>query len=319
MGGDSLSSPRNLLWRVYGVPVSNSDESGKSEPVGVSNVPGYLFLNDEADGFRLTWCSENWHLDDSSLWTQMNVVCSPLSNGVVSSSAILSFEKTWERSDSDLWSGERIFHDGGEPNGVSVICEGFLHIDVLLNDILSRRKGMAENRPSDFVYNLISITHAGRVADLIITFLRCQRPGSLGIFVRVDVFTGEYQESSWMKNSIACDPVGLRNWCNALALNQRMKDVRVGPYAVRPNHAIDWSKLCTEKSFDPDEDDDFFALFWKDYVDSDEAIATRKPPKFIALSLLYPDCDLITNKAITECVPVSSLQGKDSPIELVYG
>jgi hypothetical protein len=321
MGADASFSHRNLLWKVEGVPVDVSEgdtSSTRGQPVHFLNVPGYLFLNDENDGFRLTWSIENWNFDDGSSDSN-KIQESPITGGVDPTTAILSTETTWERFDSHLWSGEMIIPVTGKPSGVRVVHESFLHIDILLSDVLSRRKGMSERQPAEYVYNLISITNAGRVAEFIITFIRTQRPGSLGVFVKVDLHLGRYQELSWMKNTNSRDPGALRNWCNALALNHRMKELRVGPYAVTRNHAIDWSKLCTEKAFDPDEDDDFSPSFWEEYVESGEAIATRKPPKFVSLSALYPDCDLITNKAITDCIPVSSLQGKDSPTQLVYG
>lgn len=325
MGADASFSHRNLLWKVEGVPILVDVSEGATgcnvdhpEPIHFTNVPGYLFLNDESDGFRLTWSIEDWNVEDGSFETS-KIKESPIMGGVDPTTPILSTETTWERFDSHLWSGERIMPATGKPSGVRVVYESFLHIDVLLSNILSRRKGMSEMQPAEYVYNLISVTNAGRVAELIITFIRTQRPGSLGVFVKVDLFSGRYQELSWMKNTNSRDPGALRNWCNALALNHRMKELRIGPYAVTRDHAIDWSKLCTEKCFDPDEDDDFAPSFWEDYVESGEAIATRKPPKFVSLSALYLDCDLITNKAISDCIPVSSLQGKDSPTQLVYG
>ncbi len=310
MGADASFSCRNLLWKVEKLPLLHSDSTYS---ISVLNVPGYLFLNDEEDGYRLTWVADR-SPDD---------VCTPSEPILISTigedKTILSFERTWERYDSDLRSGERIVPLVAKTSGMEVFCESFVHIQVLLNAILSQRKGMSEEKPSDFLYSLISTTNAGRAAEFIITFIRTQRPGSLGVFVEVDLFSGRYQERNWVKNVSAIDSVALRNWSNALALNQRMKQLRVGPYSVKPNHAFDWSKLCIDSSFDPDSCDDFSPFFWQDYVDSEEAISTRKPPKFISISTLYPDCDLITNKAITDCLPVCYLRGKDSPIEVIYG
>lgn len=315
MGADASFSQRNLLWRVAEVPIVDQYATCIVETI---RMPGYLFLHDEEDGFRLTWATEDWsNVDVSSLVSKLSD--SSFSASIDSETPILTFETTWERFDSELWSGERILPMVGKPAGVNILCEGFLHVQVLLNDILCRRKGMSEKHPSEFVYNLISITNGGRVAEIIITFIRTQRPGSLGVFVEVDLFSGIYQERNWVKNSNSRDPVTLRGWCNTLALNQRMKRLRLGPYSVQSSQAIDWSKLCIESDFDPDQDDDFCPTFWGNYVDSKEEIATRKPPKFISLSTLYQDCDLITNKAITDCIPAKALRGRDSPIELIYG
>jgi hypothetical protein len=57
-------------------------------------------------------------------------------------------------------------------------------------------------------------------------------------------------------------------------------------------------------------------LFWSEYIGNTQA---KRPPKFISLASIYPDCDLVTNNAITSCLPVSSLQCKDSPVQLAYG
>ena len=319
-------SYRNLLWQVEGVPVA-ADLHKKTErdpnTVRVHRLPATLFLNDEEDGFRLTWASEHklGTLGDERVVDNDVLLSSPLGTCVNPSVRILSFEATWERFDSDGLNGGRILPAVKEPVGVSVLSEGYLHIEVLLRDVLLKRKGVAEQKPSEFFYNLVSVTNAGRVAELIVTFIRTTRPGSLGFFVKVDLYTGQYQEQNWVKNVHAQHPSTLRQWCNALALNQRMKSLRVGPYAIRLDHIMDWSRLCTEtdRGFDPDKADDFTPRFWEEYVEGEGPVATRKIPKLISYSTLYPDCDFITNKAITDFCPAVSLQGHDSPTELVYG
>lgn len=318
-------SYRNLLWQVEGVPVvvdGGVDTGNDADSVRVHRLPATLFLNDEEDGFRLTWASEHslGTMGDEYLSSEDVRGFSPLVTHVNPSYRIISFEKTWERFDSDRLNGERILPAVNEPVGVSVLSEAYLHIEVLLLDVISKRKGMAEQRPSEFFYNLVSVTNAGRVAELIVTFIRTTRPGSLGFFVQVDLYTGQYQEQNWVKNIHSQHPSTLRQWCNALALNQRMKTLRIGPCAVKLDHMVDWSRLCTEmeQGFDADEADDFTPAFWEDYVEDEGPIATRKVPKLVSYSTLYPDCDLITNKAITDYNPARSLQGKDSPVQLVY-
>lgn len=316
MGSDASFSHRNLLWRVEVVPLAGSNSM---DPVSSVNIPGYLFLNDEEDGFRLTWATQNWP-DDHTTSPAVHSFESASTSFVAPTIPYLSFEMTWERIDCDRLSGERILPAVGEPSGVKVIKEGHLNIQVLLNDVLSRRRSMDEMQPIDFCYNLVSIQDAGRLAQLVITFIRSQRPGSLAFFVDVDILSGRYQERNWMKNVNARDPVALRCWSNALALNQRMKELRLGPFSVKPIHGMDWSKLCVESSYDADEEDDFHPHVWHDYVSTTTSLlANRKPPKFISLSTMYPDCDLITNKAITDCLPVRSIRGKNSPTELIYG
>lgn len=322
-GGGRFFNYRNLLWLVESIPVSaveGVDHDSTYFTCKIHKVPATLFLNDEEDGFRLTWASEHG-LDDLSFYNEDLMSSSPFSASVKPSSPILSFEKTWERFDSDRLSGARILPVVQEPIGFAILSEAYLHIEILLQDVLSKRKGMAsDQKPKEFFYNLVSVTNGGRVVELIITFIRTQRPGSLGVFVSVDLFTGRYQEQNWVKNVHSQHPSALRVWCNALALNQRMKELRVGPYAVQANHAIDWSRLCTkaEHGFDPDEADSFDPSIWLDYVKGEGALATRTPPKLVSYSTLYPDCDLITNQAITDYLPAKSLRAKDSPVELVY-
>ena len=139
------------------------------------------------------------------------------------------------------------------------------------------------------------------------------------MFVRVDLFSGRFEELDWVKSMGAKEVSSLRRWCNALALNRRMKQMKAGPYSINMRHAIDWGKLCKETYFDYDEEDDFSPSVWKDYVESRENILTKQPPKYISLASLYPDCDMVSNRAIINCIPVSSLKSKHSPIELVYG
>jgi hypothetical protein len=274
-------------------------------------------LNDEEDGFRLTWAMDAWDTDEAM--RKNEIADSPLRAGIDSSATIISSQDTWEEFHSELYSGKRLVPEKDSPvSGVSVVSEAFLHVDALLGEILDSRKGVSESHP-EFYYNLISIHHGGRVADLIITFIRKQKSGSLGVFVLVDLFTGRFQERDWVKNLGTKDTSSLRSWCNALALNRRMRQVRAGPYSIEVKHSIDWGRLCQESYFDLDEEDDITPSVWREYVESAESILTRKPPKFISLSSLYPDCDLVTNKAITSCLPVASLQCKNSPSQLVYG
>jgi hypothetical protein len=258
-------------------------------------------------------------------WDSEEVACrdeiptSPLSDGIDSAATIISTQDTWEEFHSDQSSGQRLPVDkNSAASGISVVSEAFLHIEILLGDIIAGRKGVSEQHP-EFNYNVISVDSAGRVADLIITFIRKTKSVSLGVFVQVDLFTGKYQEQDWVRSLGAKDTSSLRKWCNTLALNRRMRQLRAGPYSIEAKHSIDWCRLCKESYFDHDEEDDAAPSVWQEYVGSAESILTRKPPKFISLSSLYPACDLVSNKAIISCLPVASLRCKHSPIELVYG
>jgi hypothetical protein len=324
VGADTSFSPRNRLWRVEGIPRWR-DAAGDSEQEQafdlVCNLPGYLFFNDEEDGFRLTWAMEEWNTDEGQCTGE--IADSPLAKtGIDSAATIISHQDTWEVFYTDVHSGKRLpppdNDESSAASGIGIVSEAFLHIDALLGEILDRRKGISETHP-EFYYNLISVNNAGRVADLIITFIRKQKSGSLGVFIKVDLFTGRYQELDWVKSLGMKDTSALRSWCNTLALNRRMRQVRAGPYSIEAKHSIDWGRLCNDSYFDYDKEDDVAPSFWRGYVENAESIMTKKPPKSISLSSLYPHCDLVTNKAITSCLPVASLQCKHSPVELVYG
>ena len=307
----SSFSQRNLLWRVQSIPQKLNKQASSGIFDSVLNVPGHLFVNDEEDGFRLTWVVDHWNCGEFQCRGQLTEYQFP--NRVVG--AVLTFEDTWEEFACDRYSGKRLDANKGTQNvGLRISSEAYLHVHVLLKEILRKRTFSS----AAFHYNLISVHTMGRVADLIIVFTRKEKSGSLGVFVQVDLFTGCYQEQDWVKRKTLGtrdeDVSSLRSWCSALALSRRMRQRCSGPYSINTKHSTDWSRLCVETAFDADEADDYDPEIWQDYVNG----TTSTTPKFISLSSLYPDCDLITNNAITSCLPVSALRSKSSPLELVY-
>lgn len=324
MGGTASFTLRNLMWRVNKLPCL---DPGQAQPFpghfdSILQLPGYLLLNDEEDGFRLTWVLEqHWIVPKKG----QNGDSPVLQDAFKPTSNILSYQDTWEEVCYDKVSGSRIPLDPtiGETmtptTGASVFCEAFLHVDVLLGEILSRRKKQVSESHPEFYYNLISMAFGGRVADIVIVFLRGGgRPGSLGVFARVDLFAGTVQELDWVQGRKVEDLVSLRAWSNSLALNRRMRHVGAGPFSTdSKTHTRDWGRLCQESiCIDYDEEDDYDSSFWAEYASDPQ---DKRPPKKVSLSSIYPDCDLVTNNAITSCLPVSSLQCKDSPIQLIYG
>lgn len=322
---------RNLLWCVSVIRCNQ----GRNVKNGISGdtyvkAPGYLFLNDEGDGFRLTWATEECFLElEDSARTVLSTTCPRFEGPVSSNVNIITQQHTWEEMICDVVSGERIYQAIGskgidrkdlQRRDLGVVSEAFLHIDVLLSEIIAKRKGISEHRP-EFVHNLISVHCGGRIADLIIAFFRKKKSYSLGVFVKVDLFTGVYKELDWVQSVEMNDATSLQLWCNKLALNRRMKQVRAGPYSVDTNHSMDWTRLSREiYTFDNDEEDDYDEAYWKDFVlGTDGETTKRKPPKLITHSSLYPSCDVITNRALISCQPVLSMRAKDSPVHLVYG
>jgi hypothetical protein len=319
IGAGLAFTTRNLLWRVHGIPYSSPKDDSSSDAKrscdAVWNLPGYLFLNDEEDGYRMTWVTDSWNVQEAGCENKLPT--SPLANGIESSTqAIVTVEDTWEACRSERYTGSRKYEK--EKSDIRIAFEAFLHVDVLLNEITSRRKNFS-NRHPEYYYNLISVTCGGRIAELVITFILQNKPGSLGVFVRVDLFTGRFQEQEWIKSVGTHDIFSLRSWANAIALNRRMRQMRAGPYSINAKHCIDWGRLCKESYFDMDQEDDFDPSIWKPYVGSAQTMLTQKVPKQISFASLYPDCDLITNHAVTSKSPVSSLKSRGTPIQLVYG
>jgi len=320
-------SRRKLLWSVECIP--NKDDVSQGTKKKLCNtyfrVPGYLLFNDEGDGFRLTWATEECFLVSSCLEEVTDshfAGCNRVSTTDVN---ILSQQDiSWVETYCDDISGESIIHDPiiadeYSQSQVGIVNESFLHLDVLLAEILSRRKGMSETHP-DFCYSLISVNHVGRIADIVIVFTRKKKSCSLGLFVKIDLFLGLFFELDWVQSKGTKDMLSLQKWCNKLALNRRMKDLRAGPFSVEEKKSLDWTRLSNETfAFDNDEDDDYDESYWRDFVqETTSSKIIPRSPKIVTLSSLYPFCDIITNYPIISCDPVMSIRAKDSPIQLVY-
>jgi len=345
---------RNLLWNVDSIPTqvsqSVSYDTASAPFASYVEAPGYLFLNDEADGFRLTWIatSNRWYLDKAKCHSikEEEVGVTPNSDAStvpVPSAAdgeregrserngrtdIVTIESSWEDNSVTSVSGQPIYRSSYCPTAThdtpkfcaSIVSEAYLHIDRVLALVLQSRKGMLRppgqrHRPilPEFCYNLISTKNNGRTAQLLIAFLRPKGGYALGIFVDVDLFSGTYREKNWVQDRLVRDAASMHFWCTKLTLNSRMKEVRAGPYALsaRENNYKDWTRLCREVgNINPDCDDDFDPKFW------DRQQATSR---VISVASLYPCCDVVTNQALIDCCPVPSIRAKHSPIQLVYG
>mmetsp|Transcript_45656 Transcript_45656/g.111200 ORF Transcript_45656/g.111200 Transcript_45656/m.111200 type:complete len:633 (+) Transcript_45656:3-1901(+) len=339
---------RNLLWNVDSIPTqvsqSVSYDTASAPFASYVEAPGYLFLNDEADGFRLTWIatSSRSYLDKAKRHStkegEVGVTPNSDSSTVTVPSAadgegegksernprthIVTIESTWEEHSVTAMSGQPIYRSSSCPTELcaSIISEAYLHIDRVLALVLQTRKGTIwppgqHHTPvlPEFCYNLISTKNNGRTAQLLIVFLRPKGGYALGIFVDVDLFSGTYTEKNWVQDRLVKDAASMHFWCTKLTLNTRMKEVCAGPYALsaRESNNKDWTRLCHEVgNINPDHDDDFDQNFW----DGREASS-----RVISLASLYPCCDVVTNQALIDCCPVPSIRAKHSPIQLVYG
>jgi hypothetical protein len=325
MENSTRESSRNLLWRIHVVPCPKRGVIFEPEHSirNFANVPGYVVFNDEGDGYRITWCTEDLLLSDKSCRIGATADSSPLENPTSPSASIITRQQTWEESLCDNVTGDPISLMKTEVvahEQLSVVHEAYLHIDILLADILSRRKGFSETHP-DFFFSLISLRNAGRVANMVVAFARKWKACSVGIFVYIDLFTGKYEELDWVKDASA-DPTEVKTWCTKLAINRRMKHVRAGPYAVSEKSTVDWSCIVKDtNAIDYDEEDDYDEGLWGDFVHGkgSRTTANHMVPKVITLSSLYPDCVTVSNDALLHCEPVKSMRAREAPIQLLYG
>ena len=229
-------------------------------------------------------------------------------------------------SNSENFDGSGI--DNVQVGGLSMRFEAFLSVERLLLEIMARRKSMSEERCPEYFYNLVSVTRGGRVAELVVAFCTSKHPGGLGVFVQIDLFLGTFRSRDWVQR--VCkringkeEPGFLRKWCNALALNRRLRHAQAGPFSMnitdKQAMALGTGRLCKETAFDRDEADDFDPEVWKTFVESGLSTSSGTPPKQISVSSLYPDCDIVSNKAVMSYQPVSMLECKQAPVQLKYG
>jgi hypothetical protein len=111
---------------------------------------------------------------------------------------------------------------------------------------------------SDYQYELISMTHQGRVGQLLITFCAAKsaRNGAtttknpwLGVIVAVDLWKkGRYQVLNFIKTNLSSSSTTatMKNLYNP-AVSHRMRELGLGPYCVQNNDPRNWAELvCRE-------------------------------------------------------------------------
>ena len=346
---------RNMLWPTRSVPLSplSCQNAGSASGWcnGFSMIPnGYLLLNDEDDGYRMTWLrlgssyisrtntqdlsSESSTLSSSIKATRSDIICKP-------------DYAVWESIWSDRFSGRICSSPGGdtlsEDEEIRVEYEAYFSIEALLSDIMMRRKNMFASCSSlpDYFYNLISISDDGRIITLVLVFAlgkasisdaggtkQRRTPAAVGLFLQYDVFNNAYDEMEWVQHPSLSDARFLRSWSNTLALNWQMRENNIGLYSIPRD---DYGKRVPllqnqaskairfhEDDSRGDESDDFDPSVWKSSVKRNDEVNSTQPPKDIAMSSLYPFCDFISNKAVIAAEPVMRIICRDAPIELSY-
>ncbi len=241
--------------------------------------------------------------------------------------------------------------------------EVYLHIDALLLDILARRQqssSMFQMSPyqsdtvrfiPNFYYNLISVSEDGLDVTLVIVFSNKEKmmmqtssssssssqlssatkkklPAALGVVITLCIFNQTYDELKWVQHPSCEDDSSMKQWCNSLALNWRMKECRVGVFCLEQSTMMKndtWVGKTHERNVDEDLEDDYNADLWGKYsIQKEEAKLAKSrrtvaPPKDISMSSLYPHCDVITNRAVYYAIPVKRISSRKSPTDLIYG
>lgn len=334
---------RNLLWKTRLLPI----KSTTSENVGtlicntvVECSNGYIFLNDEEDGFRILWLSTAGIESDDHILLDPLQPCRqkivPKRKDIIdlvdcSAEAIY----TDSMDGYSYMSMDPSCQDEDVDEQLIIVSEGYLRIDALLSDILRRKKkmiyGSNESRIShlvpDYYYNLISID-GNRSAKLGIAFKnpsfgrssspqaspfkRQKIPASFAVLLTFDVIDQSYTETKWFQRS---DSNHLQHWINQLATHSQMSSVHAGPYCISAcnENSITKRTLHTHERNEDDDDNNHFQK-WKRFVNQ----ANSRSPKDVAMSSLYPFCDVFTNEAVTNCSPVTSISCRDFPLELAY-
>lgn len=335
---------RNLLWPTNCFPMPNIGGSTSAVEGWCSGFRktlsrGYLLLNDEDDGFRMTWITINDKQDEGMERRSEHKRSSATKYSVKASrpDIICATDNSgWDGLFSERFSGciSSVSDADCTAPSLHIGHEAFFSLEALLSEIMSRRKRMFATCLSmpDYFYNLISVSDDGRALKLILVFAlrkkstqkdpkkKIATPAAVGVFIEFDMFDTSYNEVEWVQHPRLSDSRFLRSWCNTLAVAHRMRDMRVGPYRYKQGGALLQNYASSGIGFHEDNADrngpeDLDPSVWM--VGNGGQDDGERPPR-IAMSSLYPFCDVVSNEAVTSAEPVMRIACRDSPIELGY-
>lgn len=311
--GGSLTTIRNFLWSVSQVPIISPGTVWSCHDAHQTRA--HLFLNDEYDGFRLTWLvSPNTCYPPSPL--SKSTLSPRKDTANTTKPSFIELEQTWQ-GDSSM-----------------IAAEAYLHIDSLLHDIRSRRRQVFDYKSHIipmFGYHLVSVDDSGRQVKLVICFSNPNQPSMFAVVVKIDVYTQSYQEIEWAQLVLQSGIVPsrkedrLRSYSERFALHQRMKEMCIGPFALQPTKTGgglgvsrmtngDWRFLLDHSSnADHDERHD-----WHKVRIYERHAQVKEFARSVAMATLYPDCSLFTNAPVRLGLPVQVLKCRSGKTELVY-
>lgn len=341
MGLQKPSEDANLLWNVTFVPCNNRDYTHTStlennDPWNskkckllcnvIKEIPAYLFILDEEDGYRLNWISlyhyradqtknktvgQNVHRKENSVkWNKVE-------NLVVSMN---DCDTGWRDCWSDRQTGLKAMLGPDHSTTPSISNEKALHVaftaflsmTALLQDILLRypkflkhSKTKAYNGCSidseqhqrsipiipNYTYDVVSVTEGGQMIEVLLVF-------------------SAPDQSCWYKKSIQ--------------QNEEYKSKSVGVFILIDLITQDYMELSWLKS-NYSIDDDLVQICRLALGRRRHSLTSTGTTNSIQhdiaapLELLYPDCQAIDNIAVRQQRPVLSIKARSSPIELYYG
>jgi hypothetical protein len=346
---------------------SDGDRQCSSSLLFDTNVlSAYMLFNDEDDGFRITWIipfKEGGGVDCAATSKQHISLPSHKIQAARNDIVVVTNEhETWEECLSDPHTG--LIHQRSDNNdttddsSLDIPYEVYLHIDALLLDILARRQqtsSMFKMSPyqsdtvrfiPNFYYNLISVSEDGLDVTLVIVFSNKEKmmmqsssssqlppstkrklPSALGVVINFGIFNQMYDELKWVQHPSCDDDSSMKQWCNSLALNWRMKECGIGVFCLERSMMKNetWVGKTHERNVDEDLEDDYNIDIWSRYfIQKEEAKRAKNrltvaPPKDISMSSLYPHCDVITNRAVYDAIPVKRISSRKSPNDFIYG
>jgi hypothetical protein len=326
-------SLRSLLWKVECIPFINEQSCGDPYQLAthVLDTPGYLHFFDESIGFLMTWVSDsaNEH-DQLSPISPSPFSQAPKTKNIVSRSHSTS---EWKEKFSDPRTGASMPKPKNlrrtDKGGISIRFTAHLRVYNLLEDLLLRRPNLVSNVPDRKLhYAIVSVTDSGKTVELAMAFEVGNNRGAVAVVLRVDILTQSYVEVKWWKrtdiqsDSVSDSVADLSVWCKKLAAQLRMRQQRLGPYCVDPQHPPDWGPLCRNIFVGLEAQDGWNPDIWGPLtrkLESKSHKFNRNDLVGLSHAALYPDCDLVDNEAVISHLPVFSMRCTSASTELVYG
>jgi len=178
-----------------------------------------------------------------------------------------------------------------------------------LDHIRSRRKHVFaynELRSPDFFYNIVDFNGDSLLTLLLVFGNRSPKTkhlSSIGVFIKINLFTGTYKEQKWIQNQQTPESKQLQLWCYQLAILQRIQGIGTSPKLGATNlqnvvHELTEANRVAggERSLSRGDDDG----------------------SLLSYADLYPDCDILSNFPVRTGLPVKTLTCRSGTTQFTY-